>query len=229
MKIHLITAILLIIILALCSGFLLYNSNEKISQLQNELENLNSLYSAKLAEDEVEEKTTENSEKIIPSIFTATEKNKTQGIKYSFEEYDINFSIDIRDGVPYIATRNTPNSSLDQFLSHFNIDKNQFKLKNSDYTEITGFSKKVINAHIGSIGQDDLATTFVFLMEDGTIEYSTLSNMLTNVSTQGTVNGLNNIVSIHDASADDTVNGGGHVTILVLDNDNYFYNIADFM
>jgi hypothetical protein len=52
LKINLLTAILLIIILALCSGFLLYNSNEKNNQLEQELNNLKAAYSAELDKNE---------------------------------------------------------------------------------------------------------------------------------------------------------------------------------
>lgn len=241
MKINLLTVILIIVILVLCSSFLLYNSNEKINELEEELNNLKSTYSAKTEEkddasnieDEDEQSKIENSEKIIPSIFTATEKNKTQGMEYSFDNIvDGNLpviSIKIKDGNAYISIENTNNPSLENVATAMDIDKNNIHAKVGEYSKITGFSKKVINAQIGTIGQDISGSLIVFLMEDGSVEYSTLSNILSNVNTQGKVEGLNNIVSLHNCGVNDIDEGGGYASIVALDSENYFYNLKDYL
>ena len=46
------------------------------------------------------------------------------------------------------------------------------------------FSKKVVDVEIGCMGQGAWADIFIFIMEDGSVEYSDVKNMLTNVTQQ---------------------------------------------
>lgn len=68
---------------------------------------------------------------------------------------------------------------------------------------------------------------FVFLMEDGTLEYSSAKNMLTTLTTEGKVENVSNIQRIHECEVgfqnDDE---GGINTIIALDYENNMYDIG---
>jgi hypothetical protein len=155
---------------------------------------------------------------VVPSICTGNIKNKDNSLKYDLFSSNSIANLSIENGKVEII---------------FNSDeeiKNEAKQNNVElnttYTNISGFSQNVVDAHIGCIGHDIYGTVFLFIMEDGTIEYSTFENMLKNTSTQGKIKGLSNIVKLQDMSVYDET---GYASVVAIDKDNTCYNLADYI
>ena len=103
---------------------------------------------------------------------------------------------------------------------------------------ITGFTKNVSNTFVGEVGQDVHGTKLVYIMEDGTVEYTSLFVKKTDNSgnswydmnfesqtfkTSGTISGVSDIVKLYNA---DGQNGR---TVLAVKKDGSYYDIGKLM
>jgi len=236
----LIFAIFAIIIMA----FFLYNLyNEKIT-LEEKVSNANvqtnedvnsetidNTISSNEAENENDESNdvVTNEKFIVPSLTTGTMKNATDNNAiYSFiKRHSQYYSISIENGIPYIQW-NTLDDEDPNGIFLKNLAKEWNVTLNNQSQKITGFGKQVVDVHIGGIGQDFTSEVIIFQMEDGTIEYSTIKNMMKNVTTQGKIESLNNIVKLQDVDVH-WEEGGGQVTIVAIDKDNNCYDLDEFI
>jgi hypothetical protein len=91
--------------------------------------------------------------------------------------------------------------------------------------EITGFSKKVVDVFIGEYGNGYSYPVILFLMADGTVEYLNSKYAFENnvFVSEGKISGVENIVRIEQAGA---YNGGGISTVIAIDKDGYYYDVA---
>ena len=109
--------------------------------------------------------------------------------------------------------------------------------------EFSGFSKTIVSSYIGNTGQDITGTVFIFVLEDGSIDYAYLYELCSNKDGSGTYydfswnskdnNGsikvknlptIKNIVSVHIANRT-TGMFGGIDTLLAL-KDGSFYTLS---
>lgn len=160
--------------------------------------------------------------KFIPlSVYTATKKvadENREGYTIIKENNDICLSIS--DGKVYFTSLLN-----NEYWSTLGINKNDIKVSEKYSAEITGFTKKVVDAEICCY-QTLETMYFVFLMEDGTLEYSSLKNMVTNLTTEGKVKNVSNIQRIHNCAVGFTNTEGSMDTIIALDYENNMYDIG---
>ena len=160
----------------------------------------------------------------MPSLATGTMKNPFDNNIYRLEKIrSPYYSISIENGIPYIYWYRVENEYLNDLVKQWNIT-----LNTNQSQKITGFTKDVVDVHMGGIGQDFTSEIIIFQMEDGTIEYSTIKNMMKNVSTQGEIEVLKDIVKLQDAISY-VEEGGGGVTIIAIDKDNNCYDLREFI
>lgn len=246
-KVSLGTAISMIIILIilLVGGFLLYKNHIKITQLEdtiakqkvndekmmvkdsrtdNLIENTITNNTSVKSNELVESKNLETTQLVIPSLFTSNAKKintSVNDVEYSLNISDDSksFLINIKNGVPTIATHLTANQFEEQFgLSNIKINGSQQK--------INGFTKKVVDACTISDEHQFMGTTFIFLMEDGTVEYSSLQNMLNNISTQGTIKELKDIIRLQKVELSNS--GWEDSSAIAIDKDNNYYDVSEY-
>ncbi len=155
------------------------------------------------------------------SMYTATKKvvdDNREGYYISKENYDVNLSI--REGKVYFTS--FLNNELYSILG---INENDIKVSEKRAAEVTGFTKKVVDAEI-CCWQTIETMYFVFLMEDGTLEYSSIKNMVTNLTTEGKVENVSNIQRIHECAVGLKNDMGSINTIIALDYENNMYDIG---
>ena len=222
-----IISIIIILVLLIGGAYLIYNYNNKIVELEKELAQQNINNEEKIVENKIsntiQSNTSEKIEKfVVPSIYTGIAKNVEEGATYQLEKFDgNNFYMYLQDGKIYI------NTNIEEQICAF-LNVSQIKLKNGLSQEITGFSKKVVDIYIINISQNGIPTHFIFLMEDGTLEYSSLRNIATNLSSQGEIKDLKNIVKVQDVSLGYS-DGGGHTSAIAIDKDNNYYDLAKYI
>ena len=167
--------------------------------------------------------------KYIPlSIYTANKKivGKNFNIYDSFNEETDVVSIHVINGKVWFTSR-WDKSTWTEFLG---IPENNIKASKNYSVEVTGFSKKVIDVEISHY-QTIETYLFVFLMEDGTVEYSGIKNMLTNLTSEGEVpnvskiHSINTISTTHKDQANMSIYLGSASTVLALDHQNNSYDI----
>ncbi|MBR3249271.1 MAG: hypothetical protein IKF83_01060 [Clostridia bacterium] len=233
----------IVLLIAIISGIYVFMQNQKLdkeitglkeqisktqtekNELQDKLNNASNVVSN--TEESNTDTNNSNDEKfIVPSLSTGTVKNAISNWKYDLEISDNLCMISLNSGIPYISW-NTKikdekiNSTLNDLSKWYNVTLTDESQK------ISGFNKKVVDVHIGGIGQDISGQVYIFQMEDGTIEYSTIENMIKNVSTQGKIGQLKNIVKIQDAVVDDDLSG--FYTVVAIDKDNNCYDLDEYI
>lgn len=167
--------------------------------------------------------TQEDANKFVPlSIYTANKKvvpDNREGYYISKEDGVVDLFI--KEGKVYF----TSFQNNEFWSDYFEINENDIKVPEIGSAEITGFTKKVVDAEICSY-QTFETIYFVFLMEDGTLEYSSVKNMLTNLTTEGKVENVSNIQRIHECSIEFTDMPGNIDTVVALDYENNMYDIG---
>ncbi len=117
--------------------------------------------------------------------------------------------------------------------------------------DIRGVSKKIQSTIVGGSGQSINSTTFYYLLEDGTVEYTKLynknkdsqgnnyyainysydnnqkdsqGNPTTYFASQGTVPNVKNVIKLYNVQVHEQ-NGGGHATTIGAKSDGSFYDL----
>lgn len=165
---------------------------------------------------------TNSKEFTVPSLYTSSMKNPSKNALYSLPLNTAYCSITIENGIPYISWY----SEVDNFIQEL-ANQNKVKLT-TEKQKIKNLTKNVVDIHFGGIGQDGLSSVFIFLMEDGTLAYSTIENMIKNTSSQGIIDGLTNIIKIQNVSVS-YGEGGGHASIIAIDKDNNSFDLHDYI
>ena len=106
---------------------------------------------------------------------------------------------------------------------------NNMKRKLGKTEIIKGFSNKIDEVEIGTLGQDYMSSVILFLMEDGTVEYISLMDLLqtNNLASRGKLPQLKNIVKLQ--SIDVSTEEAGWMTMIAIDNEGNFYDISNIM
>ena len=230
---------LLIIIFGIfgIGGYILYNNRLKINQLeeklanQNEVKNDNAPKFGNIIENEIDE----DEAFVVPSFQTGKLMNSETGMEYSFTSQNGNFFAEIENGIPIVSTNLGPEVCA-EYANSGNVENSitaeETKLNNSLSVKITDVSKNVVDIHIGCIGQSEVGTVFVFIMEDGTIEYSGVANLIRNGTVEGKIDGLKNIVKIQDVDVMERIDeagGPGYVSMVAIDIDNNVYSLDSYI
>ena len=230
-------SILAVLVIIIMAGFIYMqkiNSDREISGLKNDAEELKTTIAdlqGKLdnisnvaSTNNDEEKADKESNFIVPSITTSTSKEEIHGLKYDVTAYNRNFEIKIKDGVPNIAYNST--ISLNEMAEYVGLNSSNIKI-DSKAKEIKGFNKKVIDVCIILDNHEPGTDTFLFLMEDGTVQYSSCKNMIQNISTQGNINELKNIIKFQKVAYTDGVSGD--TTAFAIDKDNNCFDVRKYL
>lgn len=138
---------------------------------------------------------------------------------------DLGVKIEISNNKAYL-TMDTQNENLSTIIDKTNFEK----LKNVKNQEITGFSAKPTQVYYGEFGQDVIGRVILFLMDDGTVEYIKLMNMLENQTykSTGKIQNLSDVKQFDVLSVSDT-EGGGYVTTIAIDKDGYYYDLNELL
>lgn len=236
-------SIIIIVILLLVGGFLLYKNNTKIAELEEiiakkKIENEkiiekdsetydeaeNTVINNKVqANETIENKSSEKLQLVIPSLFTSNAKKIDTSVNYSLNIADDSksFLINIENGVPTITTALKANQ-----FKEYGLDIDKIKV-NDTKQKINGFTKKVVDACTISDEHQFMGITFLFLMEDGTVEYSSLQNMLDKVSTQGVIKELKDIVRLQKVELSNS--GWADSSAIAIDKDNNYYDVSEYI
>lgn len=238
---------IIVLIILLVGGFLLYKNHVKIIQLEDiiakqkisdekmiakELETDNSVEDTTndtsiKSNELIESKNSETTQFVIPSLFTSNAKKintSVNNVEYSLNISDDSksFLINIENGVPTIAT--TLNAT--SVFEGYGLDITKTKI-NGTKQKINGFTKKVVDACTISDEHQFMGSTFIFLMEDGTVEYSSLQNMLDKVSTQGIIKGLKDIIRLQKVELSNS--GWADSSAIAIDKDNNYYDVSEYI
>ncbi len=112
--------------------------------------------------------------------------------------------------------------------------------------QITGFSEKINSVFVGHVGQDATGTTLFYLMNNGTVEYTSMFNSQLGINytynyssdgrvtgepyfvTNGIVNGVSDVIKLYSvsASAEQT---SGWATTIGAKADGSFYDLGDII
>ena len=216
-------SVVIIFVLLIVGGILFYKENKRSTDLENviaeqktNIENMKAtienLKATKVAENTVANNTA-----------TKTEVVNNDGInnEHYKNKVDSKYKINIENGVPTISTTIEKKALLD-----IGWENSRIKLDNTQQ-KITGFTKKVVDVVTIRDEHTALNACFIFLMEDGTLEYSTEVNMIENVSTQGKIEGLENIVKLQkylysSYDIEDT-------SAMAIDKNNVNYNVESYL
>ena len=169
---------------------------------------------------------TNDSNKYVPlSIDTATKKvvNPETDIKSITDDggYDL-MSIRIENGKIYFVSKLSKEEWVNYGIAG---SQNEVKASKNYESEITGFSKKVVDVKCSWNGQTINEVYLVFLMEDGTLTYTTIQNLIKNSAVEGKVNDISNIQRIYNCSVGYR-DGGGPSSVIAIDNENNLYDIG---
>ena len=214
-------AILLVLIV-----IVFYNATMEKNNLQAKVSELETTIEENGIQSSISENNSDDKLK-IPSVYTADTKNLSKGVNYDLGIGDEYFHISTRKN-KITFTFSKDEKELKQLAKSLGIAEKDLKVEPHKGIEVTGFSKKVADVEIGCMGQDVTLATFIFLMEDGTVEYSDVKNMLTNVRTQGKIDGLKDIVRVQNVDVW-APEDGGHVSMIAIDTDNVCYDISDYI
>lgn len=168
--------------------------------------------------EEIKEEAIDTNQYTALSVYTANKKITDPNTENFFLYRDF-FGIDItifKNGKVEFSTE-YDNS---QFVKYEIVEKeSDVKIKKHFASEITGFDKKVIDVEIGCYGQTLPFVYVVFLMEDGTLEYATIENLVKNSAVEGRVENVNNIQRLQRCATWGTA-------VMALDSNNNLYDIG---
>lgn len=234
-----ITIIIAVIILIGCGG-ILYKNNIKIDQLEEKIaKQEDSKANIENNKENIVENTQVNQEKInqenkdskidkfvIPSLFTSNAKKlneSVENVKYglSVSDSERNFIINVENGIPTITT--TLDTSK---IKEIGFDVSKIKMDKT-YKKISGFNKKVVDICTVFDEHQFMNCTFLFLMEDGTVEYSTLQNLINNLSSEGKIKQLNNIVRLQKVELQNS--NWSDSSAIAIDKDNNYYDVSEYI
>lgn len=196
----------------------------KVNAEKNELqEKLNSIEEI-TSTDNNKQNITNNSKVVVPSLLTSTSQETIDGLEYKVTAKNRNFEISINNGIPSIFAYATTKKS--EIAEYAGIDVNDVNI-NFEAKDIKGFNKKVVDVCIILDNNEPGTDTFLFLMEDGTVQYSNYKNMVQNISVQGTLNQLKNIVKLQTVSYTDGVSGD--TSAFAIDKDNKCFDVRKYI
>ena len=109
---------------------------------------------------------------------------------------------------------------------------------------VDGFDKDIENVYVGELGQDPMGTTLLYIMEDGTVQYTKLFKKASDASgnqyytlntyqqgednfrfhADGTVKDVKDVIKIYNVNA--TTTGSGAMTAIGAKKDGSFYDLS---
>ena len=211
------------------------NLEEEVDLLQSQINDLKNGETQKTEEeeDEVETESGDETVFVVPEGEISKDKFKVcsnyDTVYYENdgeEEYDfakyMGIEVTIENGKAYLIIDGT-NENAQALTDGEQVTSVKDK-------EITGFSAKPVSVYGGEFGQDIVGLTMLFLMDDGTVEYIQVADMLTDESyvSQGTIEGLTNAKQFAILSVGDT-EGGGYITTIAIDKDGYYYDLSQMI
>lgn len=221
--------IIVILLVALGGVFFYYNSQEKLNNAQESITKgeikKESTSNQVLAQNSDVKTSSATKEEVIDtnkytplSVFTANKKisdPNTDDFYICRDFFGIYITISKTGKVEFSTEYDNS-----QFVEYGIVEKeSDVKIKKNFASEITGFNKKVIDVEMGCYGQTVSEVFVVFLMEDGTLEYATIENLVKNSSVEGKVENVNNIQRMQRCST------WGYA-VMALDSNNNLYDIG---
>ncbi len=165
-------------------------------------------------------------------------KNTEDDVEYlctktvEVEDVDVSLSLNSNKEVEVVVYDSDPEKGVNSDDSLVKGMKRKIADDENDKEIIKGFSGKVDEIFVAEMGQDITGTVILFLMEDGTVEYIGLRDLMqtSNLSSRGKVEGLKNIIKLENVDAMQNVDetgGPGWKTTVAIDDTGAFYDISN--
>lgn len=165
-------------------------------------------------------------------------KNTESDVEYSYtktvevENVVVDLSLNSNKAVEVRVYESNPEKSINSNDSFVKGMKRKISNDENDKEIIKGFSGKVDEIFVAEMGQDITGTVILFLMEDGTVEYIGLRDLMqtNNLASRGKIKGLKNIIKVENVDAMQNVDetgGPGWVTTIAIDDTGAFYDISN--
>ena len=108
-------------------------------------------------------------------------------------------------------------------------NKNTVKIVSKEKEIKVTFSKKIVDIYVSSVGRDETGHLVLALMEDGTVEYATLYDVLVNNNNvSNKIVGIKNAVKFYSAYRTEVVSKDVFNTVLVQTTDGSLYDLIEF-
>lgn len=184
-----------------------------------------------------EESTSNTANEIKLNVDFSNVKNSRSSDEY-IAEYNYN-TVDlsvVKSGYYHLTNEGKVNIMVYEVGDKDTNSFPNYKIKLNKLYAMTGFSKKVIDIYFGPYGLNVSDCVFLFLMEDGTIEYLPIEEFILNENTKscGKLKGVENIVKIKNGSVNfrdkvGNAQGGGATTPLAISSSVEIYDIGKIL
>ena len=226
-RIYIIVFIVTTIIASCFAIYFKIDSNKKINDLENKLQDAKNQIEqiqAKQNEEETNNNTSDTNEVVYvrPKIDENKCINKAENTVYTVRR-NVNFNDAIRC---YIEDDNTVKFEVNYESISKMYGVNITNSKNQRTVKIDNFDKNVVDVYIGSFGHALGDDVLFFLLEDGTVEYMPIAHALQNdtIKSYGKLNGVSDVVEFVTDGAR-LKEGSGWVTTYAIRKDGSFYDL----
>ena len=213
---------------------ILKSNSQEVELLQsqiNDLKNIKKTESQNVIDDEDKEEESLINEIPIGKVSKDKFKvcNEDENIYYTkedeFDEEELKIEgldVKIDSGKVYV-TIDGDNETLQSISENSN-------LKSVEDEEITGLSSEPSEIYYGLFGQDITDEVVLFLMEDGTVEYIKVADMLKTQTyrSEGQIEELSDVKKFDYLAVSD-VEGGGYETTIAIDKNGYYYDLNELL
>ncbi len=221
--------VLIVVIVMMMSDVatMLTSQEEKLSQMQNQVNYLENQIAEPKIENTVPEPVVEKESTNTPPF--AMEKLKVAVPDATYEIADeaivtplknCGITIEIEEGKVYLSTDAT-NTQYQTLFPNITEVKKQ---------EITGFTAKPKSFQYAVFGQNINPPVILFLMEDGTLEYVKSLEMLQSATygSKGKIGELANIVDFDYVSVHENA-GGSFISTVAIDKEGFYYDLHELI
>ncbi|WP_423364036.1 hypothetical protein [Mycoplasma sp. P36-A1] len=155
---------------------------------------------------------------------------KTPEVSYSIISKELDgFSVKIENSKAKVYYYDSLAQMVEYGVIKSEDDSKMEKLENNNYSiDITTKKSTVIDGKMIGIGQNSSYSALFMIMEDGSVEYLKLKAIIEGGNSQGSIEGVNNIVRVEQANIGYN-QGGGAVTAIAIDADGNFYDLNNYI
>lgn len=163
----------------------------------------------------------------VPSVIGGHNAYTDTSAKYRMVSRERYFTLELtQKGKVYI----TMTKEQRNLLLEYDIIQSEYAvgLELNERNEIQGLSGKVVDIKLGRFGDSTRDSALIFLLEDGTVEYTEFNNLVGNCTSEGKISDLKNIVKIQSVirvyDDDEDLD-----SIVAIDSQNNIYDIGEIL
>ena len=177
-------------------------------------------------EDVIETNTTSNSSFQIASAIGGRKAYTDTSAKYRVLARERYFTLELtQKGKVYIHMTKDQRDTLEEY----GIIQSEYwvGIELNELNEIQGLSGKVVDFKFGRFGDSTKDSALIFLLEDGTVEYTEFYNLIGNCTSEGKIKDLKNIVKIQSVLR--VYDDEERDSIVAIDSENNIYDIGELL